>query len=426
MKRSCKNIDITDWRTDEPWVADCILRHKKRPDFRELLLTIGEMSKAQYFAALEANDNAAFAEPIRNIAKEAARRIEAGDLQLDPVRYREMVDKSSGKTRIIGKESPMQQVLDHIAVGAAEPIAKRRIVPQQVSSLPGRGQIVGTQMIQRWVEKDNRAAAWAARHHVKYTRQCRYYVRGVDISKCFPSMRLDIFLAFFCRDCGNSRLIWLWETLLRSHRADGYLGFMIGALPSQWAAQYLLSFVYRFATGLHKFRRGKPVRLVKKALLYMDDIFLSGSSRRDLKMAMGEITRYVKTTLGLTIKPSWVIVKWEATSTDMMGYRVRHDSSVTVRGRIFLRMRRQALRFWRTGKMPISRAWRLCSYKGFFIPGKHRKIRLNLSFRHICKRLRLPELFRRASEIISKHDRRNHDANIFYARAWQNPLYATA
>ena len=38
MKRSCKNIDITDTETVYPWVLDCVLRHKKRHDFRDILL----------------------------------------------------------------------------------------------------------------------------------------------------------------------------------------------------------------------------------------------------------------------------------------------------------------------------------------------------------------------------------------------------
>ena len=38
MKRKCKRIDITDFDTIRPWVDECIRRHKKRYDFRDLLI----------------------------------------------------------------------------------------------------------------------------------------------------------------------------------------------------------------------------------------------------------------------------------------------------------------------------------------------------------------------------------------------------
>lgn len=406
MKRSCKNIDITDTETVYPWVLDCILRHKKRHDFRDMLIHIGKMLRCEYYDALHNHDTAAFSRAAYNIACEAVRRIAARQLNLRPVRIRQRVDKSSGKLRDIGDEEAMQQVLDHIAVGAAEQIWHRRIVYHQVSSMPGKGQVHGTQIIRKWIQQDNRAARWAHVHKVKYSRKCKYFVK-LDIRKCYPSMRLEIFMQYFQRDCGNDDLLWLWETLLQSHRVNGHQGFMIGALPSQWACQYMLSFIYRFAMDLHKMRRRKSQQLVTHMLLYMDDMLLFGSSRRDLKSAVRKIIAYTKDKFGLIIKPNWHIQSIDDAPVDMMGYANHSTGKTTIRTRIFLRARRIALRFLRRRRLNIQQAWRIASYKGYFIHSDSRKI---------IKKLRLTDLFAVAARTISRHDRRIHDDKNY---VWQ-------
>lgn len=406
MKRSCKNIDIADTETVYPWVLDCVLRHKKRHDFRDMLMHIGGMSRRQYYDALHTQNNNAFVQPVYNIARESVRRIAARQLNLRPVRIRQRVDPSSGKIRDIGDEEAMQQVLDYIAVYAAEDIWRRRFVHHQVSSIPGRGQVYGTQIIRKWIQQDNRAARWAHVHNVKYSRKCKYFVK-LDIQKCYPSMRLEIFMQYFQRDCGNDDLLWLWETLLRSHRVDGCQGFMIGALPSQWACQYLLSFVYRYAMDLHKMRRRKSQQLVTHMLLYMDDMLLFGSSRRDLKSAVRKIIAYTKDKFGLIIKPNWHIQSIDDAPVDIMGYANHSTGKTTIRTRIFLRARRIALRFLRRRRLNIQQAWRIASYKGYFIHSDSRKI---------IKKLRLTDLFAIAAQAISRHDRRIHDDKNY---VWQ-------
>lgn len=290
----------------------------------------------------------------------------------------------------------MQQVLDHIAVGASEDIWRRRIVYHQASSIPGRGQIYGTQIIRRWIQQDNRAAHWAHAHNAKYSRKCHYFVK-LDVKKCYPSMQVDVFMRHFRRDCGNSDLMWLWETLLKLHHTDGYNGFMIGALPSQWACQYLLSFVYRYAMDLNKERRGKRRQLVTHMLLYMDDMLLCSTSRRDLKSATRKIVQYIKTDIGLTIKPNWHTQNIDDSPIDMMGF-VNHASGKTsIRARVFLRARRMALRFSRRRRLTIQQARRVSAYGGYFIHSDSRRA---------VKKLRLDDLFRASARKISDFDRR--------------------
>lgn len=417
MKRSCKDIDITDWRTDYPWVLECILRHKKRHDFRTLLCGIGGMKKSEYYAALENKDKKAFMEPAEKVAQEAARRIAERKLGLKPVEIRERVDRSSGKTRLIGKESALQQVFDYIAKESADEIWKRRIVPQQASSVKERGQVYGAKMIQGWVLNDNRAARWAKEHGRKYSKKCKYFVK-LDIKKCYQSMRVEAFMEKFHRDCGNKTILWLWEELLKSHRVNGYEGFMIGALPSQWGCQYIMSFIYRYVMDLNKERRGKRVKLVTHSLFYMDDILLTGSSRKDLKMAVRRIVKYAQDEFGLTIKPDWQIQEHEKTPIDMMGYVIHADGSITIRPRIFLRARRMALRSIRkNGKLNLNQAQRTCSYKGYF---------QNSNSRKISKKLRLDDVFREAARIVSINERRKHYESNIQHGAGSGAVHAAA
>lgn len=408
MKRDCKRVDIENPDVIFPWVCDCILRHKRKKDFRKLLFRVGKMDKREYYEAIRSKNIEPFERASVLIAKEAARRIKAGRLRLPLVRIRDMIDKSSGKKRQIGKESAMQQIFDYIAKFSCESIWQRRITPQQVSSIKGKGQTFGVNMIQRWIEKDNSALRWAMKNNRRYYRKCKYYVK-LDIKKCFPSMRLETFMKFFRRDCGNQAILWLWERLLSSHRVQDYKGFMIGALPSESAAQYLLSFLYRYATGLHKERRGKQVKLISHALYFMDDQVYFGSNRKDLKMAVRQIIKFAKDELGIEMKENWQICDIDQTPLDTMAYVIHSDASITIRPRVFIRARRTILRYLRTGKMPILRARRLCSYKGYFCPNprksRRRHIYLNLHTRKLERRLHLTEVFAIAAKVVSNYER---------------------
>lgn len=375
MKRDCKKIDLIDAQTIAPWVYQCIDRHKRRHDFRDMLCMIGGLSRKEYYEALETHNCGPFLRASEKISQEAAHRIAERKLNLRPVSMEERKDRSSGKIRLIGRESAMQQIFDSIADGAAQDIWKRRLVPQQASSIPGRGQIYGKQMIRKWVQKDNQAARWAKKHRRKYSRKCKYFVK-LDIRKCYQSMRLEIFLEKFRRDCANETLIWLWTELLRSHRAGGYEGFMIGALPSQSACQYLISFLYRFAMNLHGERRGKKTKLVSHCLMYMDDILLIGASRKDLKKAVQKLIVYAKT-FGLTIKPNWHIRALQKTPIDMMGYVIHSSGKVTIRPRIFLRIRRLSLRCKES--MSRKQAQRAMSFKGYLKNSDSGRIQKRLS-----------------------------------------------
>lgn len=394
MRRGCKNIDLRDYKTLLPWVWDCVKRHYKRYDFRDLLEEYGA-SRISYAQTCVDHDFSRFSEAVEKIAKEAACRIVARDLQLSPVRIRKQRDGSNGKVRDIGCEGAMQQVFDTIAVYAAAEIWHRRIVPHQVSSIKGRGPLHGVKIIQRWIMEDNRAIRYAKAHGIPYVSQCKHHTKN-DIQQCFPSAKLEVFMALFRRDCANQDLLWLWETLLRSHRVEGYQGFMIGSLVSQWGMQYMLSFVYRYAMALATVRRGKRIPMVTHMLLFMDDILMTGSNRKNLKSAVRKVIRFTKDTLGLEIKETWHIKDLETEPIDMMGYVFHRSGKRTMRARVFIRGRRMVLRYHARRALTIEQARRLVSYKGFF---KHSDSRA------VCHKLQAAEAFEYAAGVVSRHDK---------------------
>ena len=395
MKRGAKNIDIKNPETILPWVTECIFRHIKRHDLRKMLRKHG-MSTAQFKAAQIRSqrgkvvdyDREAFKPYIESITKEAAEQISKRSLILEPIKIALRVDPSSGKLRYIGVECPMQQIFDYIVVKSSMDILMHFIVLEQVSSIKKRGQDMGIKLIRYWV----------------INHKPKYHVKG-DITKCFPSADYHRFLELFGKYCVNDDILWLWAYIFETHKAayktiknyNGKCGMIVGALPSCWAVQFMLSWVYRFAKSLHYERRGEPIKVFEDALFFMDDILLTGNNRRKMQRSFGKVIKFAHEFLGFDIKPNWHIKELELEPIDMMGYRVHADGHITIRDRVFLRARRNVLRYHANGCYKLKQAQRACSYKGYFKHSDSYKVR---------QRYNVNEAMRAASRVVSEHDRR--------------------
>ena len=398
MKRYCKRIDITNAEFVRPFVADCIFRHYKRHDFRKFLIQNG-LPRVQYYEILAHKvDKSCLNSTIHRIAEMIADILKSEDLSaLKPVTIRTRVDNTCGKVREIGCECPLQQCLDFVAVGASMEIFNKRIVPQQCASIEGRGQLYGVRMIKRWIDKDNRAIDYARRHDRRYSPHCKYFVK-LDIRKCYPSMRMEHFMRMFRRDCENKKLIWLWEGLLATHRIDAeHQGFMIGSLISQWAAQYIVSFAYRYAMGLHKSQYKRQTK-VSHMCIFMDDMLLTGSNRKELAVAVNMLRKYMLDNFDLTIKEQYNICELhDNIGIDMMGFVAYRSGKVAIRARNFIKMRRVTLKCRRAERMTYRQAKHFISYKGHFINSDNYVIR---SVYHMQR------IFKSAGNTISNHERR--------------------
>lgn len=330
LKTYCKGIDLCNPATLEPWILDCLQGDRKRPakwrrkDFQYLMAEYCDYSVFEIRAAIKAHDLNIPLKAVEGLAVEIAGRIRHRELDLRPIHYFKRIDGVSRKEREISHESPMQQLIDHIAISALMPMLKAKILPHQYASIRKRGQKAGKIKLEKWVRKGHDA---------------RCYVKG-DIKKCFPSIKRDVVMKFLKRYIHkNATLLWLVDALLATYND----GLVIGTLLSQWLCNYVLSYMFRKIQTFTKARRGRVVHLVRHILFYMDDFILLGTREADLKMAMRMTIAYAEKALLLRVHDDWKVYKVADTPIDMMGYRVGYRKT-TIRGRIFIRARRQFLR----------------------------------------------------------------------------------
>ena len=372
MKKSCRNIDITAEQTIRPFVYECLKRHRKRYKFKRLL----KMIRAETL-----NDAA------DKLSKYAANTIKMRTIPNFTPKTRERFDNSSRKKRLIGCETALQQIFDYIAVRSCYEIWHRRYVPQQCSSIKKRGQLYGTRMIRNYIKADLRAMEYAKKHKRRYARKCKYFIK-LDIHHCYQSIDRRLFLKLFEHDCGNYDILYLWSELIASYaRAEKCTGFLIGALPSQWGAQFMLSFLYRYAMA-------QPG--VTHMIMFMDDMLLMSGNRRKLKRAVENINSYAKNGLHLEIKKNWHIKKLELEPIDMMGYVIHDNGKITVRAKNFIHARRMIIRLINKNNFTYSQAKRLASYKGYFKYSNCRKIK---------EVMHLKSAFEKVQNIISEHEK---------------------
>lgn len=392
MLRSCKGINLRDPRIMDQWIRECIGRHHKRFDFQAMMCDFG--NPQGFYASLPVYDKM-----ILDIGQYVADSITARRLELKPVSIRERRDGSSGKIRQIGCESALQQIFDYVAKGASHEIWARRIVPQQVSSIRDRGPIVGVKMIRGWIDADNAQMEYRQRHGMRYSSTCRLHTK-LDCQKCFPHGDKEKFIAKFEKDCANQDLVWLWDALLSTHRVGDYHGFLIGALTSEWAMQYLLSFAYREIMAMHN-RRG--AQLITHALWYMDDALLIGKSRGDMMAAIDHITEYCAQEIGQIIKPDWQILPLKDHPIDMMGYLLYRSGRNAIRDRNWIKTRRLIIRSDPDG-LSFKQAQRIMSYKGYIDNSNNYRINTGLKVQHI---------YRQARGALRKGNR-NADESLLY------------
>ncbi len=344
MKKCCKNMDITDAETIAPFIFRCLKRHGKRRDF-------------QNFIKKEGIPNGYLLEDTaRVLAEKISCMIKERTIPPLKVWATRKYDESSRKVRLIGDETVLQLLLDYIAVYGCAELWKRKLVREQCSSIPGRGQLYGAKLLRRYVKKDNYAMRYAKAHHLRYTRKCKYFVK-LDVRHCYEFIDRELLMSKFERDIGNCAILYLWKSLLKSYESVTN-GLLIGALPSQFASQYVMVNLYRHAM---------ENKSVTHMVMYMDDMVLFSPNRRKLLKATKDLITYARDELHLTIKPNFAIKRLSKEPLDMMGYVIHGNGKVTIRAKAFIHARRLVKRYEMKGTMSFSQARRLACYKGYFI-----------------------------------------------------------
>lgn len=375
MKTYCKpkHVHITDPDFNRPAVHDAFGNGKlRRFDFRRYLVQVGGISFETLNGERLAHRCNHIVDAIDKVCDDMTQRIRDHDLRLPPVRQFRRVDGISRKVRDLCQESPEQQVAEYILVYALMPLFRAKLLPCQFGSIPGRGQVSGKRRIERIVRRKMLGRADAI--------QC-------DVRRAYPSTTTACVMALLRRDIGKNReLLWLAGAVMENY-PDGVL--LIGGYFPTWAFNYVMSYLLRYIFSLGRFRRGRWYRAVQGAACYADDFAVFGRKSALLR-ACKRASRWAAEHLGLHIKECWRVVElasFEAEKAaracgrrtpgiDMMGYVVRRTHT-TIRGRIFLRIRRQVLRAKRElaarGYVPWWRAQCMASYNGWIAHSDSRK-----------------------------------------------------
>lgn len=370
MKRLCKDIDITDIGLISRAVYKCLERKYKRNDTIKYFSRVSGVSEDALRNILEDYGKEALYPVVDKICDILREEIISDNISFPKIWYREKIDGSSGKVRRIGIQNVKQQLYDYIAVEGLNPILKR-IGEYQCASIKGRGTLSGKKSIARWMKNKNN----------------RYFAK-LDVQKCFESIDQEKLLSFLRRHIKNDRLINLIRILIGSFER----GLSIGSYLSQYLCNLYMSILYHYIMeDLYRVRRGKEgnarVRLVNKCLIYMDDILIIGSRRRDLQKAIRLIIQKASE-LGLVIKSNYLIRNIDGNCIDMMGYKI-YRTHTEIRGRIFLRIRR-AYRKAISGISPRI-AKKCLSYYGYL---KH------TDSRRIERKWKVKKIIRKCKEVI--------------------------
>ena len=318
MKTYCKNLVITEQMVDRAigeWLSG----------------TAGKKNGWRIDAEHHGRDAL-----VKNITSEIRGRC----LHFKPIMRHERREPTNGKLRIICVESVKQQVCDYLAVDCLEKLLHAKIGYYQVGASRGKGGIFAKDAIRKWVHQGG------------------YFIKS-DIHKCYPSIKHDLVMRLLKKYVRSGDVLYLAESLLKTH-GDG---LDIGSYFSLKMSCLVISEAYHYIEGLTKERRGAQKSLIEHQIWNMDDCLFVSHDKRDLKMAVRRLEKYMHDELGLTLKPWKVSMISESEPIDMCGFRIFPDK-VKLRRRLFIAGTRSFARFERS--RTVRRARRCCSYWGYF------------------------------------------------------------
>lgn len=315
------------------------------------------------------------------VISEIQNEIKSRNISFPEIWYREKLDGSSGKIRRIGIQNIKQQLYDYIAVEGIKPVLKR-IGEYQYASIEGRGTTKGKEVIDHWIRNKN----------------MRYFVK-LDVRKCFESIDHGKMMEFLKKLVKNEPLLNLIELLIGNFER----GLSIGSYLSQYLCNLYMSILYHeIMENMYRIRRSKRgdnrINLVRHCLIYMDDILMIGSRKRDLEKAV-KLTIKKATEMGLEIKPNYQVKEIDGNCIDMLGFKI-YQTHTEIRGRTFIRVRRA---FRRAGNRLTEVLAKKClSYNGYL---KH------TDSKRMQKKLKAAEIIQRCKELMK------NESKIYFATA---------
>lgn len=389
MKKYLKNFEITEEEIRKS-IYECLSRDRWRRRDTSYMF-------AEYYMKMRGIDcnKHDLAAKLRNIAYSDEKElyplvnyishciyaeIKTRTISLPPINYQKRKDNSNGKIREIGISSMKQQLYDYVVVNICKDMFMAKIGTYQCASIKGRGQIYGKNAIEKWFHKN--------------PKKCRYIAK-CDVRKYYPSVDKGILKDLLNRDVANDDVLYVLFTLIDTYKS----GLCIGSYLSQFLANYILSYAYHYLDEYcFKYRRGKRKNLVWKKLFYMDDIFMCGSRKSDVKSALRMLEKYFSEKMHLSLKEDWKLYCIDDFPTDMMGFKIE-QSSTTVRKRIFERADKLFMKYKDTDiPMTEKDARAIISYYGYF---KHSNSKAYMN------KMKVARTLERAKGVIRDVDRNN-------------------
>jgi retron-type reverse transcriptase len=197
------------------------------------------------------------------------------------------------KRRVIHAACFADRVLHHAVISHAGPVLERAMVPTSFACRPGKGVLV------------------AVKHAQAAIRRYPWYVK-IDIRGYFPSIDHGILLALLERRFKGAGFLALLGRIVGSHEDTPDKGLPIGALTSQYFANYYLDGLDRYL--LEVLRTRDHAR-------YMDDVLWWCDSRAEARATLAAVKSYAAETLRLAVKETAQINRSERGVT-FCGYRI--------------------------------------------------------------------------------------------------------
>lgn len=392
MKTFCKpaKVNIESVEFNAVAVHKAFAGKLNKKEFRRLLTDTGLVTAAEIASERLDNSLTKILPAIDDVAAHMTEQIRNRDIHLKPVRQFQRRDGISQKLRDLNQESAEQQILEYICVEALMPLFNAKILPCQCGSIPGRGQTDGKRQIERILRK-------------KFHCDRLDVIKG-DVRHAYQSVTVECVMKLLRRDIGkNKPLLWLVEATMGNY-PDGRL--MIGGYLPTWLFNYVMSYVLRYLLAIHRERRGVRHNFCWACVCYADDFAIFGK-RSNLVRAMKETTRWCKQQFGLEIKGVWNMASFASFNAektknaarkqgskertpgiDMVGFVVRRTYTI-IRGRIFVRIRRQIIRGARElatlGYIPWWRAYKIVSYFGWLKNSDSQTFRKKYGVKQIMK-----------------------------------------
>jgi len=197
------------------------------------------------------------------------------------------------KPRVITAVCFRERVLQHALMWHVGPLLERALVADTFACLTGRG------------------TGAAVRRTQQHLRRFPWYAK-MDVRKYFASIDHDILRKLLRRRLKGAGTLELIDRIIDAYGDGNGRGLPIGALTSQWFANYYLGPLDRFL---------REQRRVAGMVRYMDDFVFWGATRDEVKSCAGSVDEFLNQTLKLESRAPTLINR-SSHGVTVCGYRV--------------------------------------------------------------------------------------------------------